>query len=126
MSRDFIGYVEISVEDLFNRFQSKELIVLKPPPKPHKQEAGGLRVLGITHYDEATPEGKVRKVMATCSHRSDLNKWLHFMQIRRALNAVFAKLDKNKNGTLVPARTVSRSYTDANVCPITIRQSMRD
>jgi hypothetical protein len=67
MSNDFIGYIEISVQDLFDKFESKELIALKPPPKPHKQEAGGLRVLGITHYDEATTEGKVRKPRVTCS-----------------------------------------------------------
>jgi hypothetical protein len=55
---DFIGYVEISVQDLFAKYASNELIPLKPPPKPHKQDAGSLRVLSITHYNPSTTEGK--------------------------------------------------------------------
>jgi hypothetical protein len=70
MSRVFIGYIEISVQDLFNKFKTKELIVLKQPPKQHNQNAGGLRVIGITHYDEAALEGKVRKPMAIRSHQT--------------------------------------------------------
>jgi hypothetical protein len=62
MNNDFIGYVEISVNDLFEKFKNNELVALKPPPKPHNQEAGSLRVVSITHYDETTTEGKVSSI----------------------------------------------------------------
>jgi hypothetical protein len=105
-NKNLIGSVEISVQDLFNKFECKELIVLKQPPNSQKQIAGGLRVLGITHYDAETTEGKVLIIMATCCYLSAFNTYLHFdyssIQVRRVLKAVFAKLDKNKKGTLVP------------------------
>jgi hypothetical protein len=59
MKNDFIGYVEISIHDLIDKCEHNEIITLKPPPKPHKQNAGNLRVLSIQSYDPATPEGKV-------------------------------------------------------------------
>ena len=64
MKNDFIGYVEISVQGLFEKFKHDEIITLKPPPKPHKQDAGNLRVLSITHYDATSTEGKASKPMS--------------------------------------------------------------
>jgi hypothetical protein len=62
MNNDFIGYVEISAQELFDKHTNNEAIALKPPPKPHNQEAGKLKVLSISYYDPATTEGKVRQV----------------------------------------------------------------
>ena len=62
LKNDFIGYVEISVHDLCDKCAHNEIIPLRPPPMPHNQEAGNLRVLSIQFYDPATPEGKVSSI----------------------------------------------------------------
>ena len=59
MKNDFIGYIEISLEQLVEKFSKDEPIVLKPPPKPHNQDAGSLRIMNLTFYEPASPEGKV-------------------------------------------------------------------
>ncbi len=60
MKNDFIGYVETSIQELAEKKNSNELIALKPPPKPHNQNAGSLRVLNIVHFNPTTKEGKVK------------------------------------------------------------------
>jgi hypothetical protein len=59
MQSDFIGYIEISLQELALKKEKNELIALKPPPKPHNQAAGSLRVLDLGHFDPATKNGKV-------------------------------------------------------------------
>jgi hypothetical protein len=45
MSHDFMGYLEISMEDLLNvSGKGHTQKFLKPPPPPHKQEVGCLYV----------------------------------------------------------------------------------
>lgn len=63
MKNDFIGYIEISVAELEEKCAKKEPIALKPPPKPHNQDAGSILVKSIAFYDPATTEGKVSRRM---------------------------------------------------------------
>ena len=65
MQSDFIGFVEISLQELALKNEKNELIALTPPPKPHNQEAGSLRVLDIGHFDPATKTGKVKNQFTT-------------------------------------------------------------
>ncbi len=59
LKSDFIGYVIISIEELIEKSGYNEVIPLKPPPLPHNQEAGHLRILRLAFYDPANREGMV-------------------------------------------------------------------
>ena len=55
LSNDFIGFLEIDVQDL----SIGRVTPLKPPPEPHKQDAGSIEIVSFAQYNPTSYKGKV-------------------------------------------------------------------
>lgn len=44
LSHDFMGFIEVSIQDLLDAGLKGNPLALRPPPLPHKQEVGSLYI----------------------------------------------------------------------------------
>ena len=108
LSNDFIGFLEIDVQDL----SIGRVTPLKPLPEPQKQNTGSIEIVSFAQYDPTTPRGKVNVITWPTSF------WRRApalsVQIRAALKEVYTKLDADRNCILVLSTATGPCHTALN------------